>query len=267
MSAHVASRALHDRRRGLLGWSIGIGLYVAMIVAVWPSIRGAEQLKAAIDDYPKALKELFGGASSFDFSTPGGYLNAELFSLMVPLLLGVFAIGFGASTLAGEQERGVLDLILVNPLRRRRVVLEKALSLATGVVALAAAAAVVIAVAGVAAGMHLGTSRLVAAIAGAALLCVLHGYVALLVGAATGSRAAAIGVSASVFTAGYLLQALAGLVAWLRPLRVFSPFYLYNGSMPITHGFALGHDAVLLALCVAALVAAVAVFERRDLPG
>ena len=266
MSLNVASRALHDRRRALIGWTIGIGLYVAMIVAVWPSIKGADQLKAVMDDYPKALKEFFGGASSFDFSTPAGYLNAELFSLMVPLLLAVFAIGLGASTLAGEQERGVLDLILVNPVRRRRVVLEKALTLAVGVVALAAVSAVVVVVVGAAVGLHLAASRLIAALVGAALLCVLHGYLALLVGAATGSRGTAIGSSAAVFTAGYLFQALAGLVSWLEPVRVLSPFYLYNGSMPIANGFALGHDVVLLALCIAALLTAVAVFDRRDLP-
>jgi ABC-2 type transport system permease protein len=128
------------------------------------------------------------------------------------------------------------------------------------------AAALVILAVGAAAGLHLAVSRLVAAFLGAVLLCILHGYVALLVGAATGSRAAAIGVSAAAFTAGYLLQALAGLVSWLRPLRAVSPFYLYNGSMPIAHGFALGHVVVLLSLCTGALFAAVTVFDRRDLP-
>src|ERR687886_1437932 len=107
-----------------------------MIVAVWPSIRASRRLTEALQDYPRALKQFFGGSASYNFSTPAGYLNAQLFSLMVPLLLGIFAIGFGASTLAGEEEQGLLDLVLVHPVTRRRVVLEKGASLVAGVSAL-----------------------------------------------------------------------------------------------------------------------------------
>lgn len=266
MNLPVASRALRDRRRGLLGWAVGIGLYAVMIVAVWPSIRGAEQLEDMMKDYPKVLKEFFGGESSFDFSTPAGYLNGELFSLLVPLLLMIFAVGFGAGTIAGEQERGVLDLILLNPIRRWRVVLEKGVSLAAGVVALATVTGVAVLAMGAGVGLHLGLSGLVAALVGAALLAILHGYVALLVGAATGSRAVAIGAAAGLFTTGYLLTVLGALVSWLEPVRALSPFYLYNGSVPIAHGFAVEQHMVLGGLSLVALAAAAAVFNRRDLP-
>lgn len=267
MSMQVAERALHDRRRGLAGWSIGMALYVAMIVAFWPSIEGSTKLTDALQDYPDALKEFFGGAASFDFSSPVGYLNAELFSLVVPLLLVIFAIGWGASTVAGEQERGLLDLIMLNPVPRRRIILEKAASLGVGVFAVGLAAAVALLAVGTAFGVHIGLTGLIAASAGAALLAVFHGYLALLVGAATGSRATAIGVAAAVFTTGYLLQALAGLVSWLEPVRSLSPFYLYNGSVPLAHGFPILDYLALAALALVALAGTVMVFERRDLVG
>ena len=44
---------------------------------------------------------------------------------MVPLLLMIAAIGAGAGAIAGEEERGTLELLLANPLSRRRLVLEK----------------------------------------------------------------------------------------------------------------------------------------------
>ena len=267
MNLHVAVRALRDRRRGLLGWAAGISLYVTMIVVVWPSIRASAQITQAIKDYPQALKEFFGGSASFDFSTAAGYLNAELFSLLVPLLLAVFAIGFGASTVAGERERGLLDLILVNPVSRRRVATEKALALAAAVALLAVVAALVMRAVGATVDLGVEAIGVAAAFTGAVLLCVLHGYVALLVGAATGSRAAAIGAAAALFTAGYLLQALAGLVSWLEPLRVLSPFYLYNGSTPLAHGFPVVHHLVLAGLCLAVFLATAVAFERRDVVG
>ena len=79
---------------------------MALIVAFWPSIRGSSEITKAIENYPDAMKEFFGGAAAFDYTRPGGFLNTQLFSLLLPLLIGAFAIGYGASTLAGEQHTG-----------------------------------------------------------------------------------------------------------------------------------------------------------------
>jgi len=263
----IASRALRDRRRGLVGWALGIAAYMALIVVVWPSIRGSSELTKALHDYPDALKELFGGAESFSFSTAAAYLNAELFSLMVPLLLVVFAIGFGASTLAGEEEHGLLDLVLSQPVARSRVVLEKAFSLVVEVVVLALVVAVTILVVGAFVDLGVGVGNLAAACAGAALVAVCFGVLALFVGAVSGSRATAIGVSAALFAAGYLVQALAGLVDALRPVRWVSPLYLANGSFPVRDGLPLPQDLVLVVVAVALGAASIAVFTRRDLVG
>jgi hypothetical protein len=53
---------------------------------------------------PKAYKALFtvGGG---DLSTPTGYLNTELMSLMAPLLVLLYAITAGANGIAGEEDR------------------------------------------------------------------------------------------------------------------------------------------------------------------
>ena len=40
---------------------------------------------------------------------------------MAPLILLIFAVGAGADAVAGEEERGALDLLLAHPLRRRRL--------------------------------------------------------------------------------------------------------------------------------------------------
>ena len=113
----ILERALADRRRSLIGWGLGIGAYVALIVAFWPSIRGSSEISKAIENYPDAMKEFFGGAAAFDYTRPGGFLNTQLFSLVLPLLITIFAIGYGASALAGDQHADQLDLELALPLR------------------------------------------------------------------------------------------------------------------------------------------------------
>jgi len=261
----VLARALGDHRRSLGAWAIAIALYVALIVVVWPSIRDSAQLTSAFEDYPDALKELFGGEASFDFGTAAGYLNAELFSLMYPLLLAVFAISFGAGTLAGEEERGLLDLVLAHPVRRRRVVGEKAAGLVLALLGLTAVSAATMLGVGAAVDLDAGIGNLLAAVVGSMLVAAVMGALALFVGAWRGSRAAAIGAAAAVFVAGYLVQVLAGLVDALGPLRWVSPMYLANGTTPIRNGWPLAQLGGLLVVTALLLGSSAWVFDRRDL--
>jgi ABC-2 type transport system permease protein len=261
----ILARDLHDHRRSLLAWAIGIALYAALIVVVWPSIRDSAQLTKAFRDYPDALKQLFGGEAGFDFGTSAGYLNAELFSLMYPLMLAVFAIAFGASTLAGEEERGVLDLVLAYPVRRGRVVTEKAVALLVGLAGLAVVSTLTMLLVGLAVSLGQGTSALVAAVTGSALVAAATGTFALFVGAWRGSRSAAIGAAAAVFVGGYLVQVLAGFVDALDPLRWVSPMYLANGTTPIRNGWPLAQYAALGVVTAVLVLASRRVFERRDL--
>ena len=260
----VLERTLRDRRRSLTSWGLGIGTYVALIVAFWPSIRGSSEISKAIENYPAAMKEFFGGAAAFDYTRPGGFLNTQLFSLILPLLIAAFAIGYGASTLAGEQESGKLDLLLALPLRRSRIVGEKAVALAAGVAALTVLSALVILGVGALVDLDIATANVAAACTGAGLVALLHGLLALTVGAGTGNRAVALGVSTAAFVAGYLVQALSGLVDALEPLRVISPLYHANGPIPITTGFPLWHHLLLGAVCAVLAVMAVRLFDRRD---
>src|ERR1700675_2617743 len=120
----VARKTLRDQRRALTGWAIGMAALVLMYTAFYPSVKSnAAKLNQYIQTLPEALRNIIGRAGNF--SSPAGYVQSELFSIMGPLLLLILAIGAGARALAGEEEAGTLDLLLVTPLARRRVVGEK----------------------------------------------------------------------------------------------------------------------------------------------
>ena len=265
MRAEVARRALYDHRRSIGVWAIGVSVYVVLIVLVWPSLRDSDQLSGALADYPETLKKLFGGEAGFDFATAAGYLHAELFSLMYPLFLTVFAIAFAATVLPGEEERGQLALVLAGPVRRRRLVVEKAGALAVGLVVLAVVSALAAAGVGVVVDLGVPAGNLAAAVTGSVLAAAVIGAVTLLVGAATGSRAAAIGAGALVFGGGYLLQVVGAFVDALAPLRWASPLYVANGEAPVRTGWPWAAFAGLLVLAGAGVAAAAVWFERRDL--
>lgn len=264
MALLVAERGLRDRRRGLVGWGLGIGAYVVLQTSFFPSVQSSE-LQRALARYPKELKAFFGGAQSFDFSTGRGYLDVELFSLVVPALLTIAAIGFCAAAIAGEQERGTLDLLLANPLTRTRVIIEKALGAAFTVGVLIAVVFAMLVVMDTLVDLQVGIANLAVACVGAGLVAYGFGALAMLTGAASGSRTVAIGVPAALFAAGYLIVGLAGLVSWLEPFRVISPLYHATGTHPLDHGLPVANFALLVLWCALPVLATIVVFERRDL--
>ena len=142
----VLLKSLRDVRRSFAWWSLGLVGYVVLIVGLWPTVRDNAALADLHETYPEALQAFF-SFGGFDFTTPAGYLGAELFSLIVPLLLIVAAVGAGARAIAREEEHGTLELLLGNPISRRRLALEKVGALAIELAALAAVLFAMLAVA------------------------------------------------------------------------------------------------------------------------
>lgn len=260
-------KTVRDTRRALCWWSLGLIAMTALMVSVYPSVRDNPELNKLVDDYPDAFKAFLGLGESVDYTSPVGYLNSELFSFMVPLLLLIAAVGAGARATAGEEERGTLDLLLANPLSRRRLVLDKLAALAAEVSTLALVLWLALLVGATAVGMNVSAVHLAAATAAAALLALAFGAVALFLGAASGRRGIAIGVTAAGAVAAYLLNSLAELVGFLKPFRVASPFYHYAANDALRAGLAAEHVGVLVGLAVVAGAAALVAFERRDLVG
>jgi ABC-2 type transport system permease protein len=260
----VLLKTLRDSRRTLAWWSLGLCGLVSLLVAVYPSVRDNPSLNKLVQDYPEALKAFIAFGGSVDYTSAAGYLGSELFSFMVPLLLLVAAIGAGARAIAGEEEQGTLDLLLANPISRGRLVLEKLAALVLEVAFLGAVLWIALAIGTRVTTMEIALANLAAATLDAALLALLFGVLALLIGSAVGRRGLAVAVSTAAAVAAYLVNALAGIVGALEPVQGLSPFYHYVAGDPLRHGLAVDHTAVL-ALAAGALAAAPLAFGRRDL--
>lgn len=258
----VFERTLHDQRRSLVGWVLGVVAYTALIVAMYPMIRDRPDLQRVISDYPEALRKMFGIT---DMASPAGYLNAELLSLMVPMLVIIYAVLTGGDATAGEEERGTIDLLLANPIPRARVLLEKSAAIGLGTAILGASVYATIIALGPLVHLAVPYAHLAEAVAGIVLVAALFGAVAVAVGALTGMRGASRGVAGALAAGAYLLSSLSGLVSGLRPWRLASPYWHAIGVDPMHHGLGIAHVA-LLALLLAVLVATAAwSFDRRDL--
>jgi ABC-2 type transport system permease protein len=262
---NVFLKSLRDARRGFLGWSAGLVLLIAMLLAVWPTVRDNPDLNRLVEEYPDALKAFIGFGGDLDYTSPAGYLGSELFSFMIPLLLLIAGIGAAAGAIAGEEERGTLDLLLANPISRRRLALEKLGAVAAELVALAAVVLLSLWIGARVGDMEISLGHLGAATTSALLLALAFAAVAFALGAGTGRRALSIGLASAGAVLAYFVHSLAPLVGAFETLQPLSPFYHYAVSDPLRQGLESSHVLVLLGIAAGASVVAVAAFDRRDL--
>lgn len=252
MKRSVYTQALRDQRRSLLIWAVALAAVVFFYVPSYRTYRD----QGVLDLKPNGMLDAMGVS---DFASPVGYLNSTMFSLMGPLLLIIFAAGAGART-AGQEESGVLDLLLAQPIGRASLLLQRFAALATATAFLAGVFLLALLGAVSAGGLDVAGGNIAAAVTGLGLLALLFGTLALLIGAVTGRRSFAIAGSAGLAVLSYFANTLGA--DWLRHL---SPFYHFNGGTPLANGWQWAGPAVLAGLTAIAAAAGARRFGRRDL--
>jgi ABC-2 type transport system permease protein len=235
---NVYWKTLYDERRGLGAWAIAIMVLVGLESALWPSLRDMPDMKEIYAKFPEELGKLF----DFDAMTTGpGFLNAELFTLMLPILFLVYGIGHGARLLAGEEEAGTLDLLLVQPITGARIVLHKALALFTCVAVLGLALFVATTGMSLVFGLGISAGQAAAGSLAMVLLGAEYGALALAIGALAGRRAIAIAIASSAASAAYVLYAAGLMIDSLEPWRPLSPFDQALSGGPLGAGLQAGY--------------------------
>ena len=261
---NILLKNLRDQRKSFMWWSIGIGSLLILTILFYPSVADSPEFDELFENMPEALAKLFIGEVS-DLTSPEGYLNSQLFVLLIPLMFLFFAIARGSGAIAGEEEKGTLDLLLSYPVKRSRVVMEKFGSMVVTILALAFVMWLSMAVSAVAVGMDISLVRIAEATLSGALLGLTFGTLAFALGCAKSNRGLSMGVASALGVAAYFLNALAPAVGILEPFRELSLFYYYIGADPLSNGLDLGHAAVLIGLTGIFLIVALVTFERRDL--
>lgn len=261
MLANVFTKTLRDQRRSLIGWGIGVAALILIEGALWPSVRDMPNIEEFLASYPEAMKEAFG----LDAMTTGsGFLNAELYTLVLPLLFLVFGISRGSRLLAGEEEAGTLEVLLVTPASTTRILLEKAAGLSLAMLLLGGVAGLSTLLASALFSMGISVSSVAVGSVAMVLLGLEYGWLALAVGAVTGRRSMAIGVPVVAAVAAYVLYIGGLMVDSLRAWMPWSPFHQALADGPLASGLPIRF--AWLALGAVVLVALAApVFARRDI--
>jgi ABC-2 type transport system permease protein len=259
MHADITRLELRLRRRSAIGYATGTAVYTLVVVALYPAFKNQTSLNGLSGSTAAALLGITGSLTS-----PAGWLNANIYANFFPLIMLLLTIGYGAASLAGQDEDGTLALLTVLPAGRRAILLQKAAAMALQALLLAAAVTVCVLI-GRGFQLTIGPAGAVAIAAAVAAMGLDFGLITMAVGAASGRRGTALGFGAGLAVASYLLSSLASTISAIRPGRYLSLFYWSVGDNQISRGVSAADFAILITVGLIALAAAVAAFRRADL--
>lgn len=246
-------------------------LIVSVALLAWGTI-----LPVIYDSFGVQFRELFdSGIIPPQFAQFGG---GDIFSLTGSVALGfihplavglclIFAVGFPGAAIAGERQRGTLEVLLARPISRRRAYLTAAAAgaLFIGIVVAALTLGALIGSAITGRVDELGAGNLPVLWLNGALLYWAFGAVALAASASFDRLTPALGLALAFVLVSYFLEALGSLWPDAAFLRDYSLFNYLDARAALT-GLPDARDfGILGAVIVVAVAYALVVFPRRDL--
>jgi ABC-2 type transport system permease protein len=259
MLANVFTKTTRDRWKGV---AIGVATLSLLLLFGMSAYRDIDL--SVYTNLPEVFRSLVNIPEDADAAS---LAYGAIYGSYGALTLAALALSMGSASIAGEERKGTLGLLLANPKSRTNVLFSKAASLmlltAVGAFVLWGAGRVAPTLLDVdVAGMEVG-----ALVLHMFVTALFFGFLAMAIGAATGNRGLASGVTVGVMIVSFFAVGLFPLVEGLESVAKAFPWYYFNGSDPVINGINWGHIGVLVAGCVVFAATAVVGVNRRDLKG
>jgi ABC-2 type transport system permease protein len=242
---------------------LGLAIWSALLPIVYGTF--GQTFKSIIDSglIPKELTQ-FGGGDIFSLS---GSLALGAIHPISLILNSIFAAGFATSAVAGERQRGTLEVLLARPLSRRTVYVTLLIAV-LGFVAVAALASIVgaaigAAVAGVAG--ELVPGRLPLFWLNEVLLFGAIAAVGLAASVSFVRQTPASGITVGFSVGSYFLEVLGTFWPDAKGLQAYSVFHYFDAKQVLEGNVATGNLLLLAAVAAVAIGWALVEFPRRDL--
>jgi ABC-2 type transport system permease protein len=261
MLASITTKSIRD---ATLWTASAIAVLLVLIVVALPAYSSfGDEYISLFESMPDWIAVVYGE----DANSVAGLVGTALFALMGPLVLLVYAIGFGASAAVGEEEARTLPLLLANPLSRTRVLVTKAAVAGAGVVLIVLALWAGTEVTAGLVGIDLASQDIFAMSVHLAAFTALFGALALAGAAWSGSSTIGIGVAALTAVISYIASTWLPVIEGLSDVAQYSPWQLYVGADALHDGIDVVLLAITLILTAALFGASVVGLRRRDLKG
>jgi ABC-2 type transport system permease protein len=209
--------------------------------------------------------ELVAALGLEDLGSPAGFLNGNLYALLLPVLFATLGVLHLGALTAGDEDAGRLELLLALPVSRAGVYLSRLVAVVLVLAAVAVLVGATVGFGAVAFEMNVDATGVVAATLGIFLLALFHTALALAL-AGLGLRATAVlAGSFGVLALGYLAHSLLPMAGSLDQFAVVSPWHWALGSQPLLGGFDPAGSALLIGASTVFAVVGLVAFRRRTI--
>jgi len=261
---NIYLKSLRDYRIAILGWGLGIGLLIFVVLASFPSLVETAAARASLVSLGPSFAWI---AEPIKIDTPGGYATFKYgFTVLVMALWPILA---SSRMLRGEEERGSMDVLLSMPRGRGRVALEKLAAIWTALVLMG----VLIGLLTYAGGMRVNADYSFgdAMLSGLnlALICGVFGSLALLISQFTQERGTAAGLTSGLLLIFIVLDMVHRVIPNTEWISRLSPIYYYNLNKPLVPGYGINVGALLVLIALSIILSGTAIwlFVSRDVGG
>ena len=242
---------------------VGLAIWSALLPIVYGTF--GQTFRSIIDSglIPKQLMQ-FGGGDIFSLS---GAMALGAIHPISLILNSIFAAGFATSSVAGERQRGTLEVLLARPLSRQTVYVTLLVAV-LGFIGAAVAASLVGSTIGAAIGgvaSELVPARLPFFWLNAVLLFGAIAAVGLAASVSFDRLTPAIGLTVGFTVISYFLEVLGTLWPDAQGLQPYSVFHYFDAKQVLEGNVVVGNFVILAAVAAVAIGWAIVEFPRRDL--
>lgn len=263
----MISMFMHEvksRRGGILGWGLFMAFFAFIYIPIYPSF--ADQMAGFEDLLDLPLYQALGVSSMAKFAD---YLSSTFLNFL-PIIVGIYAIITGTGALAGEEDKGTIELLVTLPLSRTQVVIAKALAMLVALILIFLLALVgcwiSLAIANPQIDDPIAIGQMSAAVFNALPLTVFFLMAAFFFGAFLPTRSIAGMAATALLILSYLGNNLANLVDVLKDFKFLFPHNYYSATAEaFTSGVNLNDMGVLSGLALLFFLLAILAFNRRNL--
>ena len=263
MNRALLAHTWRAQRLKLVVVCFGLAIWSALLPIVYGTF--GQTFRSIIDSglIPKQLMQ-FGGGDIFSLS---GAMALGAIHPISLILNSIFAAGFATSSVAGERQRGTLEVLLARPLSRQ-IVYVTLLVAVLGFIGAAVAASLVGSTIGAAIGgvaSELVPARLPFFWLNAVLLFGAIAAVGLAASVSFDRLTPAIGLTVGFTVVSSFLEVLGTHWPDAQGLQRYSVFHYFDAKQVLEGNVVVGNFVILAAVAAVAIGWALVEFPRRDL--
>lgn len=262
----IFNRELRRNLKAFLVWTISMSLFIAMIIAFYPSIAdNAVDYAKMLDQLPKAMLSAF-NLDTLSLADPLGFYGAEAYVLVL-LFASVYAVQLGAGILSKEEDERTIEFLLAKPISRAQIVWEKIWSVLFYLTLFNVVTSGVTYV-----GLEMvkreayNRAALFYLFLGAYVVQMVFAALGLLISVFVTKAKSILPLSIGIVLGSYIISVMAKMSARVEFFKYLTPFsYADAGEIINTGTPQIGYMVLSLALIMAAVLGTFYFYERKDI--